>query len=135
MIKRYLLASVTAVVIVVAVVLVDGLVAELTGLSLPGEVPAALAFFLAFYLAGRIGGKGFFWIGIAVFAVIKILSLSLVLDVVGDLQAIGGSTVPDATWASVIATSWLSILINLAATILGLFLGAGNRPKPVESKA
>ena len=123
MVKRFALASLAVVLIAVAIVLIDGFIAESTGLSLPGEFTAAIAFFVAFFVGGRIGGSGYFWLGILLFVAINAFSLSVVLGALRDIQPSGGGA-SDVTWVSVATESWLSAALSLAASIVGLILGA-----------
>ncbi len=102
--------------------MIDGFIAELTGLSLPGELTAAFAFFVAFFAGGRIGGSGFFWLGILLFGAIQAFSFGVVLGVMRDIQQSGGGA-STVTWVSVFAESWLSTALSLVASIVGLILG------------
>ena len=120
--KRFALASLAVVLIAVAIVLVDGFIAELTGLSLPGEFSAAFAFFFAFFVGGRIGGSGYFWFGILLFLAISAFSFGVVLGAIRDIESSGGGA-STVTWVSVAAESWLSAALSLVASIVGLILG------------
>ena len=121
-VKRFAVASVVVVLVLVAVLLLDGLVAELSGYSLPGELAAVLASFLAAYAGGRIGGRQYFWLGIPIFLALQIWSFFAVFNAVRDIElsANGESTL---TWAGVLADSWPTQVLTLLVAIAGLVIG------------
>jgi hypothetical protein len=123
MLKRFTLASLAVVLLSVLILLVDGVIAELTGLSFPGEISAAFAFFVAFFVGGRIGGDGYFWLGVLLFVAIKVFSLSVVVGALRDIQPSDGGA-SAVTWLSVATESWVSTSLSLVACIVGLILGA-----------
>lgn len=127
-IRRYFLASLAALAVAVAFVLIDGFIAEATGLFMPGKMSAALAFFAAFFVGGRIGGRGYFWIGIALFLAIQIFSLGMILYATQNIQLAAGVT-PDATLASIAIENRLSSVMSLLACVAGLKLGARGQSK------
>jgi uncharacterized membrane protein YhaH (DUF805 family) len=92
-------------------------------LSIPGELSAAIAFFVAFLVGGRIGGRGYFWLGILLFLALQISSIAVILTAVRDIQAASGNA-SEVTWASVTVDSWPSLVLSLVASIIGLRLGA-----------
>lgn len=122
MVKRFAIASIAVVLVAVAVILFDSLVAELTGFALPGEMSAALAFFVAFFVGARIGGSQYFWLGILLFVAIQIWSSYVVYSAIRGIESVasGESTV---TWVSVLTNSWSSQVLNLVATMAGLIIG------------
>ena len=123
MVKRFTIASIVVVLVLVTVLLLDGLVAELTGYSLPGEMAAVLAFFFASYAGGRIGGSQYFWLGILIFLSLQIWSSYVVFNAMRgiELSANGESTM---TWASVLVGSWPTQAISILVAIAGLIIGA-----------
>ncbi len=123
MVKRFLLASLSIVLVSIGILLVDGLIAESTGLSLPGEISAALAFFVAFFVGGRIGGPAYFRFGVFLFFVVWVFSTFVIFDAVRDIQ-FGGESAPQVTWMSIAIGSWRSGLLSLAVSIMGLTIGA-----------
>ena len=122
MVKRFAVASIVVVLVIVAVLLLDGLVAELTGFSLPGELSAALAFFLASLAGGRIGGSQYFWLGILLFLALQIWSSYVVFSAVRDIELAANSE-SAITWASVLAGSWSTQVLILIVAIVGLIIG------------